>query len=84
MDRWLFRSRSPAPSSSSIDLAFVKSLVRLVRRASASVAPGLPAVSVNGGSIASRLRPYALLVLFGSVQAYNVAGFYSVLVPSLF
>ena len=84
MGRWLFRSRSPAASSSSIDLAFVKSLVRLVRRASASVAPGLPAVSVNGGSIASRLRPYALLVLFGSVQAYNVAGFYSVLVPSLF
>ena len=77
-------ARSTQTSSSSIDLEFLRGVMRLVRRASAGSAPESPAGSVNGGSFATRVRPYLLLLLFASVQVYNIAGFYSVLVPSLF
>lgn len=79
----LLRSSSNLPSSG-VNWTFCKNLARLVRCASASAGPDLPAASVNGGSAASAFRPYSLPILFAAVQLYNIAGFFSVLVPSLF
>ena len=72
-----------APPSSAIDWRFAKNAARLVRLASSARSGGLPARSVTGGSLA-RLRPWALPLLFAAVQLYNIAGFFSVLVPSMF
>ena len=69
----------PSDPAHGIDLAFFRSLAQLLRQASAVEAN--PTVAA---SLARRLRPYLVPLLLVSVQVYNMAGFLSVLVPSLF
>jgi hypothetical protein len=67
---------------SAIDITFLRqvlSLLRLASRADADAAP-----PIYGGGMALQLRPWLLLLIVATVQLYNVCGFFSVLVPSMF
>lgn len=72
--------RPSPPSSASIDLDFCRNFSSLVWLGIKPSAAG----TVPSGALGDCLRPYLLPMLLMWVQVYNIFGFYTVLVPSLF